>query len=437
MDVTYTFLDYRFFAMSFPTLTKFNANLINTFYRKYSSSNQRKLLFYWGSVGSKINTHGTLLETSTSPRLLNLVKLVKTRIEIDGIEDVRVTHIASGWAHSLIAFKLKPHENKEIAKVFSFGLNSSGQLGHGTTNDYNFNDGFVEGLPSNYTVHSLNCGRLHSFILFSKENGKNDLFGFGCTMYGQLGFGESKQDFFYDENPKLVCFSKPRRVNSIEENIVQVACGFDHTILLTENSNLYSMGWGADGQLGLGNNETSDRSVPSLIRKFHNSHIRKIVSTTDSTLALLDNGHLWSWGNSELKNLSFKILEPTKVSVEHKVVDVGIGGSFSAYVTDIGDVYTCGYGALGLGDGTIESLKPIRVPDLSNIKRIYCGPDYMAAISASGELFTWGSGGPSGRLGLGHTNNQFVPMKVTFPQDVIVERVACGTNHAIALCTER
>ncbi|CAG8456262.1 3231_t:CDS:2 [Acaulospora colombiana] len=359
--------------MSPSILNKFDASLINTLHgRKYSinvSGARRKLLFYWGSVGSNINTRGTAFEVSTSPRLIDFGELVKTRIRLDEDKDTSVTHIASGWAHSLIAFK---SSESKITKVFSLGLNSFGQLGHGAISDKYFCDGPVEGLPQVY----------------------------------------------------------------------KVVCGFDHTILLTENDNLYSMGWGADGQLGLGNGNTLDRSVPSLIPKFHSSPIRKIASTADFTFALLDNGQLWSWGNSEYgqcmtgKKVN-KILEPRRVLVEHKIVDVGAGGSFGAYVTDAGEVYTCGYGALGLGDRTIDSLRPTRIPDLNNIQKIYCAADYTAAISASGELFTWGSGSPSGRLGLGHMKNQFLPMKVMFPQDVIVEQVACGTNHAIALCIER
>ncbi|CAG8494626.1 10596_t:CDS:2 [Diversispora eburnea] len=368
----------RFMITKIFNNNKINNNKINLIiiksilnHRKFSSSSinhKKQKLFYWGSVGSSVNTQKTPFETTTSPQLLNFTDL-----------DIEITHIASGWAHSLIAFKFK-----ETTKVFSLGLNSSGQLGHCTINDNYFNYGQIEeGLPPNFKVHSLSCGRLHSFILLSKGNNneKRDLYGFGNSIHGQLGFG--KQVLINDENPKFICFPTPQLVDSIKENVTQLACGFDHTILL----------------MGKGN--TSDRSIPSLIPKFHNSSIRKITSSVDFTLALL----------------------------EHKIIDIGAGGTFSAYVT--GDVYVCGYGALGFGDNVIEKLKPTRIPTLNNVKKVYCGTDYIAAIS---NLFTWGCGNSSGRLGLKHTKNQFVPMKVTFPHEVIVEEVACGTNHVIALC---
>jgi alpha-tubulin suppressor-like RCC1 family protein len=66
------------------------------------------------------------------------------------------------------------------------------------------------------------------------------------------------------------------------------------------------MGWGADGQLGLGESSSSDRCVPTLIErlsfKARGKEVGKVLdisSSTDFTLALLDNKQIWIWGNSE------------------------------------------------------------------------------------------------------------------------------------------
>lgn len=73
-----------------------------------------------------------------------------------------------------------------------------------------------------------------------------------------------------------------------------------------DQGNLYSMGWGADGQLGLGPESSSDRAVPTLIERLswkgrgkELGHIKEISSSTDFTLALLENHQLWIWGNAE------------------------------------------------------------------------------------------------------------------------------------------
>lgn len=69
---------------------------------------------------------------------------------------------------------------------------------------------------------------------------------------------------------------------------------------------------------------------------------------------------------------------------------------------------------------------------------VYCyGCKLMFVIffhAASGELFSWGLNGPSGRLGLGHDEHAFVPQQV--PLDKPVADVALGTHHAISLCID-
>jgi alpha-tubulin suppressor-like RCC1 family protein len=51
----------------------------------------------------------------------------------------------------------------------------------------------------------------------------------------------------------------------------------------------------------------------------------------------------------------------------------------------------------------------------------------------SGDLFTWGLNGSSGRLGLGHHQHEYVAKQVDMENNTVVD-VALGTNHALALC---
>ncbi|KAK7318417.1 hypothetical protein RJT34_03117 [Clitoria ternatea] len=50
------------------------------------------------------------------------------------------------------------------------------------------------------------------------------------------------------------------------KKVLQVSCGWRHTIVVTERDNVYSWGRGANGQLGHG--ETIDRNVPTIIVAF-------------------------------------------------------------------------------------------------------------------------------------------------------------------------
>lgn len=52
-----------------------------------------------------------------------------------------------------------------------------------------------------------------------------------------------------------------------------------------DRNKMYAMGWGADGQLGQGHDQSGDQSAPSCLPL--EGPLQKLSSTTDFTLALL------------------------------------------------------------------------------------------------------------------------------------------------------
>ncbi|KAG0049101.1 Williams-Beuren syndrome chromosome region 16 protein [Gryganskiella cystojenkinii] len=373
------------------------------------------------------------------------------------------TWIAAGTSHRLIALS-----GEGETGVLGGGMNNSGQLGNGMREE---GSSFSAIDTSGLDILGVACGREHSMLLAKPQSefedpqdqqhyGKTLLFGFGNSMYGQLGLGRSKdtlskelagQDvdrFVFEPNPTSVELPDP------SENVVQVQCGLDHTVLLTDQGNLYSMGWGADGQLGLGEGSSSDRAVPTLIERLSFKaqgkdlgRVRDISSSTDFTLALLDNNQIWIWGNSEygqcmLNKKIDRILEPIHIPhpiPESEVIQqVAAGGTFGLLLTESGKVYTCGYGALGLGKEKTQILMPEQISSLSNIIKIVASTDYAAAINDKGELFTWGTCGETGRLGHGDFGHCFVPKRVRWPQEqngqkVHVHEVALGQDGGLAV----
>jgi hypothetical protein len=63
---------------------------------------------------------------------------------------------------------------------------------------------------------------------------------------------------------------------------------------------------------------------------------------------------------------------------------------------------------------------------------VCCGPDYSAAISDIGHLYTWGNGG-SGKLGHGNTDDAKSPRLVKTLSRRPVVSVSCGTHHMAAV----
>ncbi|KAG0175072.1 hypothetical protein DFQ29_007261 [Apophysomyces sp. BC1021] len=302
-----------------------------------------------------------------------------------------VTHVAAGWGHSLIGTR---------SHVHAFGLNRSGQLG--------CDDNRVMVLDQAKTK-LLACGREHSHIV--TDDGKSTtLYSFGNNMYGQLGLGKNKAT----HPGNLVKQDRPQKVTGYEGSVRHIACGLDHTVFVTDHA-VYAMGWGADGQLGLDKSWSSDACVPKPLRL--DPKVKRLAGSTDYTLALMDDGQLWTWGNSEygqgMQGAKIdRILEPIKIEASG-VVDIAAGGPFSVVLT--------------------ETLTMKRVEGLKDVARVFATTDYAAAITeVSGELFTWGLNGPSGRLGQGNTEHAFTPKQVKLGR--AVTDVELGTNHAFAMC---
>ncbi len=87
-------------------------------------------------------------------------------MDLDFVSDIPyITYIAAGEYHSLVATK--------NGKLYTFGYNQSGQLGHNNTENY-CKPKLVESMKE-HKIIQVAGGRLHSLILDSK----NDVYGCG------------------------------------------------------------------------------------------------------------------------------------------------------------------------------------------------------------------------------------------------------------------
>merc|ERR1719310_1231821 len=79
----------------------------------------------------------------------------------------------------------------------------------------------------------LGAGLRHSLVMR-----KGVVHAFGATACGQLGVG-----------PGLQVVELPRCL-SMPETVTMVACGGDHSLLITKSGSVWAFGRNADGQLG-------------------------------------------------------------------------------------------------------------------------------------------------------------------------------------------
>ncbi|KRX94890.1 X-linked retinitis pigmentosa GTPase regulator [Trichinella pseudospiralis] len=217
---------------------------------------------------------------------------------------------------------------------------------------------------------------------------------FGSNEWGQLGFLQKKT------------VSKPTTIKYLKgKRACCVACGAQHTILGFESNKIYAFGRNCKGQLGLGNDE--EQLMPAEIT------------------ALSDEGKLYVWGRNDEGQLGLPHIQETKLpQIIHfptliKFVDCGY--YHSAIINDELQVFTFGEGNHGkLGFETATNVKlPTKIESLQNCVEVAC---------ASGLVFSFGDGS-YGQLGLGKATHQ-CSSPTLIPNLSNVKHISCGETHS-------
>ncbi|XP_011864274.1 PREDICTED: Williams-Beuren syndrome chromosomal region 16 protein homolog [Vollenhovia emeryi] len=390
-----------------------------------SQADDRRV-YVWG-----LAEHGALGDS----KALKVSYLSKPK-RLSFAERHKVVDIACGYGFTAYAVH---SSDKNI--VYGTGINTDSQLGYNL--DEKIHNMIFLPRPITLPLHNTSskvigmaAGRAHLLILTTEG-----LFTLGNNAYGQCG-----RPIILSEN-----YEKSMVVHCIPDvkksKIIAVTAGQDHSILLTETGQVYTFGWSADGQTGLSHYQNEYR--PSLVKgDLAGQRIIKVACAADCVLALSDKGKVYGWGNSEYGQLpargdTYQINVATELDTQElgHITDIAAGGSFCMVLNNDGNVYVWGYGILGLGPQVQKVLKPTMIPptlfgnNIYNrdikVTNIYCGIGQLAALTNSGDLYMWGCN-KFGSLGLGHTKDQFFPLRVAVGAQV--RKIACGVDHTVTLC---
>ncbi|XP_073318443.1 X-linked retinitis pigmentosa GTPase regulator-like [Pagrus major] len=251
------------------------------------------------------------------------------------------------------------------------------------------------------------------------------LFMFGSNNWGQLGLGSK------------VTVNKPTCVKALKSEKVQlVACGRNHTLICTAQGKVFASGGNSEGQLGLGDFE--ERTSFQRIQMF-DSHgpIRMLAAGSNTSAALTESGKLFMWGDNTEGQIGLgkesHASSPQEVNVGRPISWVSCGYYHSALVTVDGALYTfgeCDSGKLGLGT---DQLPRHRVPQLVKtikepVVQVACGGGHTVALTED-DVFTFGLG-QFGQLGHGtFIFESRLPRPVEHFKKGRVCQVTCGENH--------
>lgn len=230
-------------------------------------------------------------ETKTLPVVVNALK---------GID---VVAAACGRSHTLFL--------TSDGIVFACGDNKMGQCGTNQQSVQQITTPTRIAFKENKRIVKIACGAEFSMIVDSDGR----LYSFGHPEHGQLGHNSEGKYFTSGNKYAFHCEYAPRRiVTYIEKSreghvtpvddvqIVDVACGTNHTLAVDRRHRCYS--WGFAGYHRLGHSETKNELVPRSIRVFDapsssGRGASRVYAGATHSMALDMNGLLYFWGQNK------------------------------------------------------------------------------------------------------------------------------------------
>jgi len=290
----------------------------------------------------------------------------------------------------------------------------------------------------------------------------------GGTNWSLRGQKKCKKEEVKYENVGKKLF-KPTRMTAMKG--VKVSDVFTgptscHSLLIDDKGLLYSWGRNESGELGHGDTQRLD--VPKVVESLRNKVVVKAACGRQHTLVLTQQGQVYAFGENlqgqlGLGNISTAVPTPTKIKYSgNPIVDISCGAEFSMIVDCEGYCYSFGsseYGQLGNNtDGKYfatstkllyDQVKtPFRIPmyieksqggnkvAVTDVKitQVACGINHTVAVDSNKRVYTWGFGG-YGRLGHAEQKDEWRPRLVSqFDRKGRgAMKVWAGSTHTMAL----
>ncbi|RWR92760.1 Regulator of chromosome condensation [Cinnamomum micranthum f. kanehirae] len=184
--------------------------------------------------------------------------------KVSAVDGQKMVSVACGWRHTISV--------SSSGSLYTYGWSKYGQLGHGDFEDHLIPHQ-LEALRNNF-VTQISGGWRHTMALTSDGS----LYGWGWNKFGQIGIGDS------DDRCSPVQVKFPP-----DQKVVQISCGWRHTLAVTDKDNVFSWGRGTSGQLGHG--DSIDRNIPKLIE--HLSLDGSNCKLMESSTLESPTGKLW------------------------------------------------------------------------------------------------------------------------------------------------
>lgn len=189
----------------------------------------------------------------------------------------------------------------------------------------------------------------------------------------------------------------------------RISSGDQHSALIAMAGQIHSWGNNQHGQRGTGSFLLSDSITPPSVVSISGMPLTELATGSASTLALDNNGSIWSWGLNEhgqlgVDSLTYEFNTPQRIAaMPGRVTRIAARSANGMALNDKGELFAWGWNGWGqIGDGTKsatigrvgDKLKPALVKTgplgTASIVDIAQGWATAALLDSAGRIWTWG-----------------------------------------------
>lgn len=303
---------------------------------------------------------------------------------------------------------------KTDATVWCWGLNTSGQLGDGTTTNR------TRPVQVSNLTGVADVDNQSDFACALKSDGT--VWCWGNGGFGQLGNGATTNS------------NTPVQVTGLS-GVTQISTGYGHACAVLSDGTVRCWGWNVNHMLG--NGTTTSSSTPISVSGITTA--TQIQAGAWNNCVLLADQTITCWGSgSQMRGSggsgsgSVKT-SPTGISGVTMLSNAH-GQHICAKMSDQ-SVKCWGYNDHGqVGDNSqVDRNTPVVIADLTGVIGMSSANHTTCAVKSDGSPWCWGWGG-WGQLGTGNSADQFIPAAV--PSVGSVSQISAGYVHSCAVLTD-
>lgn len=296
--------------------------------------------------------------------------------------------------------------------VWTWGLNTNGQLGDGTTTDSHV----PIQVPGITNAIAVAAGGNHTLALLADGTVR----AWGLNANGELGNNSTTESH------------TPVTVSSLT-GVTAISAGGMHSLALKSNGTVWAWGDGSSGQLG--NSSTAEQHTPVQTTATNLGTATAISAGSTFSEALKSDGTVWTWGansKGQLGNNATGLQSaPVQVSSLTGATAISAGFQHALAVKSNGTAWAWGLNANGeLGNNsTTDSRVPVQVSGITTATQVAAGNNFSSLRKSDGTVWSWGADA-NGRLGDNATTDQHTPVQTG---TITATSIEDGSSHGTAV----